>query len=184
MHQLSSSSLLEKKLDVLLKLRKYELLGKEEDKEGTFLTVENPRGKKLLIWALMGVEMIGIRYINLLSKKVESLGLDGGIIISTGKYTYSARSNARKKGVEIIPPNFPSFNIFEHYLVPKHEILSPEEKEAVLKKYRVEPYQLPLLRTSDPVAKVIGARAGDLVKITRKSPTAGEYVSYRYVVEG
>ncbi|MEM2130041.1 MAG: DNA-directed RNA polymerase subunit H [Candidatus Bathyarchaeia archaeon] len=83
-----------------------------------------------------------------------------------------------------MPPNFPSFNIFSHNLVPKHEILSPEEKEAVLKEYRVQPYQLPLLRTSDPISKVIGARAGDLVKITRKSLTAGEYVSYRYVVEG
>ncbi|MCS7119905.1 MAG: DNA-directed RNA polymerase subunit H [Nitrososphaerota archaeon] len=86
--------------------------------------------------------------------------------------------------MELVPPNFPSFDIFEHFLVPKHEILSPEEKEEVLKKYKVEPYQLPLIKVSDPIAKVIGARVGDLVKITRKSPTAGEYISYRYVVEG
>jgi len=181
---LDSDQVLDNKVQVLLELRRYELLGKEEGKEGTFLTVKNRKGKTYLLWALISVETIGIRYINLLSKQVESKGLDGGIIVSNGRYTYSAKSNARRRGVELIPPNFPSFNIFKHHLVPKHEILTSEEKEEVLKKYRVEPYQLPLIRTSDPIANVIGARPGDLIRITRESPTAGEYISYRYVVEG
>ena len=181
---LISDPILDKKVKVLTDLRSYKLMEREEGKEGEFMTIKNRKGKKLLVWAIVGVETIGIRYVNQLSKKVESQGLDGGIIISNGKYTYSARSNAPKRGVELIPPTFPSFNIFEHYLVPKHEILSPEEKEDVLKKYRVEPYQFPLIKTSDPIAKVIGARFGDLIRIVRQSPTAGEYVSYRYVVEG
>jgi DNA-directed RNA polymerase subunit H len=181
---LISDPILDKKVQVLLKLRGYKLLGKEEGKEGELFTVEGRRGKKLLIWAIIGGETIGIRYINQLSKWVETQSLDGGAIISNGRFTYSAKANSRKKGVELIPPNFPSFNIFEHRLVPKHEILTSEEKEEVLKNFQVQPYQLPLLRTSDPISKVIGARPGDLVKITRASPTAGEYVSYRYVVEG
>jgi len=53
-----------------------------------------------------------------------------------------------------------------------------------LSQYRVQPYQFPRLRTSDPGAKAIDAKPGDIVKITRASPTAGKYVSYRYVVEG
>ena len=179
-----SDPILDKKVKVLVELRGYELLEREEGKEGEFLTVKDRRGKKLLIWAIVGVETIGIRYVNQLSKKVESLELASGLMISNGKYTYSARSNAPKRGVELIPPTFPAFNVFEHYLVPKHEILSRDEKEEVLKKYRVEPYQFPLIKTSDPIAKVIGARFGDLIRIVRKSPTAGEYVSYRYVVEG
>jgi len=181
---LISDPILDRKVQVLIKLRSYGLLEKEEEKEGEFLIVKNRKGKKLIVWAIVGVETIGIRYVNQLSKEVESRSLDGGVIISNGKYTYSARSNASKKGVELIPPTFPSFNIFEHYLVPKHEILSPEDKAEVLKKYRVEPYQFPLMKTSDPIAKVIGARFGDLIRIVRKSPTAGEYISYRYVVEG
>ncbi len=181
---MTSDPVLDRKVQVLLELRKYKLIAKDEGKEGTFLTVQNPKGKTYLLWVLTGIETIGIRYINLLSKKAESEGLDGGLIVSSGRYTYSARSNARKRGVELIPPNFPSFNIFEHYLVPRHEILMAEEKEEVLKRYRVQPYQLPLIRTSDPIANVIGAKPGDLIKITRKSPTAGEYISYRYVVEG
>jgi DNA-directed RNA polymerase subunit H len=74
-------------------------------------------------------------------------------------------------------------DITKHRLVPKHEILSPDEAKKVLETYGVEPHQLPLLLSSDPVAKAIGAKPGDIVKITRKSPTAGEIVVYRYVVE-
>jgi len=72
--------------------------------------------------------------------------------------------------------------ILEHELVPKHEVLSLEEGLKVLKSYGVKPEQLPWLRASDPVARAIGARPGDIVKIVRKTPTGGEIVVYRYVV--
>ena len=75
------------------------------------------------------------------------------------------------------------YNIFKHKLVPKHEIMNDDEKNEILKKYGVEPNQLPQILVSDPIIWVIGAKPGDLIKITRKSPTAGEYVSYRYVVQ-
>jgi len=42
---------------------------------------------------------------------------------------------------------------------------------------------LPDLLTSDPVARIIVARHGDIIKITRKSLTAGETVTYRLVVK-
>ncbi|MDH5448813.1 MAG: DNA-directed RNA polymerase subunit H [Candidatus Bathyarchaeota archaeon] len=78
---------------------------------------------------------------------------------------------------------FPVFNLFDHELVPKHEILPPDEREKLLDKYRVQPYQLPRIRTSDPAVKAIGAKTGDVVKIIRNSATAGKCVVYRYVVE-
>ena len=76
-----------------------------------------------------------------------------------------------------------SFNIFEHSLVPKHEVLSKEEAEELLRKYRIKPYHLPKIKDKDPAVKAIGAKPGDIIKITRKSPTAGEYVHYRYVIQ-
>jgi len=75
-------------------------------------------------------------------------------------------------------------NILEHELVPKHEVLDYKEALKVLKKLGVKPEQLPWIRASDPVARLIGAKPGDIVKIIRKSPTAGESVAYRYVVPG
>ncbi len=71
-----------------------------------------------------------------------------------------------------------------HVLVPEHRVLSKEEGEEVLRRYGVKPHQLPLLKSSDPVARAIGARPGDIVEVRRVSPTAGRAVAYRYVVEG
>ncbi len=76
------------------------------------------------------------------------------------------------------------FNILEHELVPKHVLLSEEERKEVLKEYRATLKQLPRMLASDPVAKLLGAKPGDVVKIIRKSPTAGENVYYRVVVKG
>ncbi|MDH7595187.1 MAG: DNA-directed RNA polymerase subunit H [Candidatus Bathyarchaeia archaeon] len=79
---------------------------------------------------------------------------------------------------------FPAFNLFEHVMVPKHEIISDEERQMILQKYKVQPYQLPYIHVSDPAVKAVGAKPGDIVKITRNSQTAGKYFAYRYVVEG
>jgi DNA-directed RNA polymerase subunit H len=68
-------------------------------------------------------------------------------------------------------------------LVPKHEILSEKEKEQLLAEYKVHPYQLPQIKSSDPAVKVIDARPGDILRILRKSATAGEHIAYRYVVD-
>ncbi|MCC6033732.1 MAG: DNA-directed RNA polymerase subunit H [Desulfurococcaceae archaeon] len=76
------------------------------------------------------------------------------------------------------------FKILEHELVPEHEVLKPEEAIEVLRSLGVRPEQLPYIRASDPVARAIGAKPGDIVKITRKSPTAGKIVVYRFVIAG
>jgi len=75
-------------------------------------------------------------------------------------------------------------DILKHELVPKHTILSKEEVEELRKKYKIDLYQLPYIKSSDPVARMIKAKPGDVVKILRKSPTAGDAVAYRYVLEG
>lgn len=75
-------------------------------------------------------------------------------------------------------------NVFDHLMVPIHILLNEEEVEKLLNKYRIKPYQLPKIKDSDPAVIVIQAQAGDIIKILRKSPTAGEAIAYRYVVEG
>lgn len=76
------------------------------------------------------------------------------------------------------------FNVLRHELVPKHEIVPVEEAVRILKEFGVRPEQLPWIKASDPVARAIGARPGDIVRIVRRSEIAGEVVVYRYVVAG
>lgn len=73
-------------------------------------------------------------------------------------------------------------NIFEHELVPKHEVVSEEEKQKLLKKLKVSEDQLPKIKSTDPVARILKAKKGDLIRIIRNSPTAGTSIYYRIVV--
>ncbi|MCW4048668.1 MAG: DNA-directed RNA polymerase subunit H [Candidatus Bathyarchaeota archaeon] len=84
--------------------------------------------------------------------------------------------------IELIPPSLPVFDIFEHKLVPLHEIVNEEERDALSKKFHAEPFQFPWIKNTDPIAIILGAKPGDVVKITQDSETAGEYFTYRYVV--
>ncbi len=85
----------------------------------------------------------------------------------------------RKKVEDEVPP----FKVSTHFLIPKHELLTKEEAGLVLTASNASPSQFPYILATDPVAKEVGARPGDFVKITRKSETAGSSIYYRYVVE-
>ncbi len=77
----------------------------------------------------------------------------------------------------------PSYDVFQHELVPKHSLLKPEEARQVLERYHIRPFQLPYIKASDPAARAVGAKPGDIIRVVRKSSTAGESDFYRYVVE-
>lgn len=70
-----------------------------------------------------------------------------------------------------------------HDLVPLHKIVSEKEKTELLKKYNIEPNQLPKILSTDPVSITIGAKPGQIVKIIRNSHTAKEAIAYRFVIE-
>jgi len=70
-----------------------------------------------------------------------------------------------------------------HVYVPKHDIISKKEAEEMLEEYHCEPTELPLIFSNDPAIIGLGVKPGDMIKITRKSATAGESYYYRYVVE-
>lgn len=72
-------------------------------------------------------------------------------------------------------------DIFQSGLVPKHEILDEEEKAKFLKEMNISWKQLPRINLDDPAAKMLKAKRGDIIRITRKD-LAGEYYYYRIVV--
>jgi len=76
------------------------------------------------------------------------------------------------------------FKVTDHEMVPRHEVLTPQERKEILETLGVAKDQLPFIKESDPVAKEMGAKAGDVVRIIRKSQTAGQTVYYRCMVKG
>ena len=75
-------------------------------------------------------------------------------------------------------------DITKHELVPKHILLGDKEKEELLKRYGIILRQLPRMLASDPLVELLNCKVGDVVKIIRKSETAGDTEYYRVVVKG
>jgi DNA-directed RNA polymerase subunit H len=86
----------------------------------------------------------------------------------------------RRKKVE---EEVPAFKVSTHFLIPKHELLTKEESSQILARFNSSPSQFPYILATDSLAKEIGAKPGDFVRITRRSETAGSSIYYRYVVE-
>lgn len=72
-------------------------------------------------------------------------------------------------------------DILKHELVPSHVILDKKEVEKLLSGFDITRAQLPKILIDDPVIQAIKAKEGDIIKITRNSPTAGKSYSYRVV---
>ena len=174
----------ERKAEVLIKLRKYKLIEKEKFEGAYAYIIDIPQDKeKAIVWCILGEATVGIAAMNTLYKVMKEKELDRAIVVTEGRYTHAVKLGAKKKKVELLPKSFPVFDIFEHALVPFHEILSEKEKNTLLAQFKVKPYQMPQIKSGDPAVKAIGAKPGDILKITRKSTTAGEHITYRYVVE-
>ena len=174
----------ERKAEVLIKLRKYKLIEKESREGAIGYIVDIPQEKeKALIWCILGEATVGIAAMNTLYKVMKEKEIERAMVVTEGRYTHAVKLGAKKKQVELLPKSFPVFDIFEHALVPLHEILNEKEKTALLQQYKVQPYQIPQVKSGDPAVKAIGAKPGDILKVTRRSTTAGEHITYRYVVE-
>jgi DNA-directed RNA polymerase subunit H len=174
----------ERKAEVLIKLRKYKLVEKEKFEGAYAYIIDIPQDKeRAIVWCILGEATVGIAAMNTLYKIMKEKDLDRAIVVTEGRYTHAVKLGAKKKKVELLPKSFPVFDIFEHALVPFHEILTEKEKNQLLAQFKVKPYQMPQVKSGDPAVKAIGAKPGDVLKITRRSVTAGEHITYRYVVE-
>ena len=122
------------------------------------------------------------RYKEVIANKVKS-----SIFISRepNAFTSTSLRELRKNlgnSVTVFNEKELAFNITKHSLVPRHELLSEEEKQQVLEMHQATAEQFPRLYISDPVSKYYGYQLGQLIRIHRKSESAGNYSHYRLVV--
>ena len=141
--------------------------------------------KRLYYEYLPGNKLIA-NDISLFFSQMKEGKAETGIIIISGQLSPQAKQKLADINVELQVDCFNiselMVNITEHTYVPKHLLLNTDEKKALMKRYKIKESQLPKILSSDPVAKYLGLKRGDVVKIIRDSETAGKYVSYRITV--
>ena len=74
-------------------------------------------------------------------------------------------------------------NVLKHEMVPEHSIMSDEDVKTLFSTYNIGQEHLPKIYHDDPAVLAIGAKINDVIKIVRKSMTAGRAESYRQVVK-
>lgn len=74
-------------------------------------------------------------------------------------------------------------DLVSHDIIPRHILLSDDEKEKVLSEYNITKKNLPQMLSSDPIARYYNMKVGDVVKIIRPSITGGHAVAYRIIIK-
>lgn len=159
---------------------------KPEKSELTILCAHNNDKNNKMFVFFADEPKIGLQKIQMyLSKMKEEQVTNAIIIVQTG-LTPSAKQALK----DIAPAHIIEYflesemliNITEHELVPQHIRLSTEEKEELFSRYKLKESQLIKLLSTDPIARYYGYKRGEVIKIIRKSETAGRYVAHRLVV--
>lgn len=138
---------------------------------------------KYVIWILKEERVVGIAIARDLFKEMEETESQRGILVGGNRFTPAAKKYAKISRIELVEGNYASFDLFEHDLVPTHVIAEQSEVDLVLNHYKIKKTQLPRIYLSDPAARVLGARIGQVIRIERQSETAGNTFYYRLVVD-
>lgn len=103
---------------------------------------------------------------------------------------YDINPKSEKNILDAYSPNIEIFkfsklksDITEHDMVPQHIVMGKEEGEAVMETYRARKRDMPLIKTTDPVAKYYNMKPGEIVKIIRPSPITCYSIGYRFVIK-
>jgi DNA-directed RNA polymerase subunit H len=165
----------------ILLTRGFEVTSEVEKDEYYDIFGEDSEGKTIIV-RIPTKEVVGVSELRDYKEEIEEKGYDHALLLSLSKYTHYAKREAKAAGIETFSIKFPFFNLFKHYLVPVHEFATESEIKELQEKYSIFTYQLPKISSEDPAVQLLGAKVGDVLKIKRESPTAGEFLIYRTVV--
>merc|ERR1711907_399440 len=132
-------------------------------------------------------EKVGVKKIKEYAENMKEADCNKAILVCAQDLTPFARSALEdvfkpKFNIEAFKEEELIVNITKHVLVPKHQVLTEEQKKNLLKRYRGSDPQLPRIQFDDPIARYFGLKKGEVVKIERASATAGKYVTYRLCI--
>ncbi|KAL5722114.1 hypothetical protein ACHQM5_005673 [Ranunculus cassubicifolius] len=131
-------------------------------------------------------QKVGVKTLKAYMTRMQSENVSKAVVVVQKSVTPFAKNSLMevraKFDLEVFEEEELLVNITQHCLVPKHEVLTPEQKKMLLDQHSLKDTQLPRMLKKDPIARYYGLKNGQIVKITRDSETAGKYVTYRIVV--
>jgi DNA-directed RNA polymerase subunit H (RpoH/RPB5) len=99
------------------------------------------------------------------------------VVIVQGSVTSQAKHMLNDTEIQVFKSTFFHYSPIEHEFVPKHTLLTSNEKSDLIQK--IPAHQLPKIRKDDVVAMFYGAQIGNVFMIERD-----KNVYYRIVVAG
>ncbi|MBW0511092.1 hypothetical protein O181_050807 [Austropuccinia psidii MF-1] len=153
------------------------------DRSGLNFAAQLPDSNERIYVFYADEKSVGIKTMRKFIGVLDDRKIESGILIYPQAMTPSANkvmvSMAQQFSLEAFQDSELLVNITHHIMVPRHEVMKPDEKKALLARYRLKDTQLPRIQLNDPVARYYGLKRGQVVRIIRPSETAGRYVSYR-----
>ena len=116
-------------------------------------------------------------------KLLDAPDIDVVIVVVREQPTSTSLKGLESSGKELHFFNITElqFNVSRHDFVPPHEPIRDERViDAIVHEFQVRSkFQFPLILSTDPMARYLGLKHGQLVKVTRASPSSGHYTLYR-----
>lgn len=147
------------------------LIDNKEEKRVVF----KKNSKKILAIIITG--KLRVAFLREIKEVLKDTDYKMATIASLGRATWYAEEEAEEfeKEIEIISEDHPLVYVLDHWLVPEHEVLTKEEGERVIEQYTDgNGMELPKITVKDPVVRILRAKPGDIIKVTRKTPSREE----------
>ena len=107
---------------------------------------------------------------------------DKTIAKEISSYNKEQENEDTKVHHQIFKLNELQYNIAQHILCPKHILINNvDEIIKIIKELNIESKsKLPRILLTDPMAKYINAKSGNLIKIINVNKSCGEHITYKY----
>lgn len=109
---------------------------------------------------------IGIKTIKTYCTRMQEENIHRAIVVVQGGMTPSAKQSLVDMAPKYILEQFLEsellINITEHELVPEHVVMTPEEKQELLQRYKLKENMLMRIQAGDPVARYFGLKRGQV----------------------
>lgn len=111
---------------------------------------------------------IGIKTIKTYCTRMQEENIHRACVVVQGGMTPSAKQSLVDMAPKYILEQFLEsellINITEHELVPEHVVMTPEEKQELLCRYKLKENMLMRIQAGDPVARYFGLKRGQVCR--------------------